>query len=299
MVSGADFACLRTSPTIVCNDRNDAGAAGLAGCYSASAVVRCWGQSGQNSWANPAMLDPTAFDAGAATPGLFLTLGSGPTMESPRRIDRAGRVVPSETDWLQGVRQLAVGGGSSEPFACAVVNEGRVRCEGFGRLGQLGNGPQSGMSRSELTFEGARVRLVTAGLSHACALLEDGSVRCWGDGTYGQLGLAATSPASLPVQVTGLPKVLSLAAGSRHTCAVVEAPGAGAPDGAAQTRGEVRCWGQGESGQLGGGAFLLSATPVAVRAPSGSGNLTDVRVLAAGADHTCASPRAAPSTAGA
>ncbi len=288
MVSGADFACLRTSPTIVCNDRGDAAGAGLAGCYSASAVVRCWGQSGSNSWANPAALDPTAFDAGAATPGIYLTLGSGPTMESPRRIDRAGRVVPSETDWLQGVRQLAAGGGSGEPFACAVVNEGRVRCEGFGRLGQLGNGPQSGMSRSELSFGGVRARLVTAGLSHACALLEDGSVRCWGDGTYGQLGPAATSPASLPVQVTGLPKVLSFAAGSRHTCAVVEAPGASAPDGAAQTRGEVRCWGQGESGQLGGGAFLLSATPVAVLAPSGSGNLTDVRAIAAGADHTCA-----------
>ena len=105
------------------------------------------------------------------------------------------------------------------------------------------------------------------GMSHSCALI-DGGVRCWGFGPL--TGIAGGNDQPVPVQVTGLSSgVQAVVAGNRHTCALLG-------------DATVRCWGKGESGQLGNGASADSATPVAVS------GLTGVRKLAAGYDHTCA-----------
>ena len=60
-----------------------------------------------------------------------------------------------------------------------------------------------------------------------------------------------------------------LSAGRLHTCARLGT-------------GEVKCWGEGDSGQLGHGAWTSSAVPVSVK---GLTNAVEVR---AGGDHTCA-----------
>ena len=295
LVSGANFACIRVSPYVVCNDSLDAGGAGLPGCYGASAIVRCWGSYGRNEWSTPSTIEPVSFDGGVPPTVPTFALGGGSTALTVRRIDRNGGVSPALVPgWLQGARQVAVGGADAVigEFACAIVGDDRVRCEGSGGFGQLGDGPgdisSAEVRRTELTFGGTPVDLVTAGSGHACVLLRGGAVHCWGDNFFGEIGPGSTERVSRPVRVTGLPNVVSLAAGGYTTCAIVDAPQTGAMGADASTRREVRCWGGNNAGQLGNGTTTQSAMPVAVLAPSGSGNLADVESLAVGQAHACA-----------
>lgn len=86
--------------------------------------------------------------------------------------------------------QLALG----FDHACAVMEEGSVRCWGYNALGQLGYGHTDHIGDDEAVSEAGTVELpgralqVSAGNSHSCALLEDGSVHCWGDNSLGELG---------------------------------------------------------------------------------------------------------------
>lgn len=122
---------------------------------------------------------------------------------------------------------------------------------------------------------GLTVKLIARGTDHTCAILSDGSVRCWGGNAAGQLGDGTTTSRALAVPVAGITNAIDVAAGDAFSCALVEAV---AGDGL----GGVRCWGRGTAGQLGDGAGLSSATPVAVAA------LTTATQLTARAAHACA-----------
>jgi alpha-tubulin suppressor-like RCC1 family protein len=137
--------------------------------------------------------------------------------------------------------------------SCALLDDGTVRCWGFGAHGQLGYGDDDDVGDDELPDAkpaldfGLRVVRVEAGCYHTCALLEDGTVRCWGHNTHAELGagddftsfgeseLATTAP---PVELGG--KVVALATGKYSSCAVLEGGG-------------VRCWGNNAVGTLGYG----------------------------------------------
>ena len=90
---------------------------------------------------------------------------------------------PKEIPELEGAVSIA----SNQFHTCGVV-DGKVRCWGDNRDGQLGIGTrteQSGFVDASLS---GRALTVGVGREHTCALLEDGTVHCWGDGTKGQLG---------------------------------------------------------------------------------------------------------------
>jgi len=141
---------------------------------------------------------------------------------------------------------------------CALLEDGTVRCWGFGNAGRLGYGNTDNIGDNETPSSVGRVKLgsgrtataITAGGAHTCALLDDGNVRCWGYNANGQLGYGNTSnvgdaTASTPDKVgpvdLGLGrKAVAISAGSRHTCAVLD-------------NGSVRCWGHNSYGQLGNG----------------------------------------------
>ena len=91
---------------------------------------------------------------------------------------------------------------------------------------------------------------VAPGGYHTCALLRDGRVKCWGSSMYGQLGYGDTDNRgdnagemgdNLPTVDlgTGL-KAKAIWAGFSHTCALLN-------------NSKVKCWGLGDSGQLGYG----------------------------------------------
>jgi alpha-tubulin suppressor-like RCC1 family protein len=114
---------------------------------------------------------------------------------------------------------------------------------------------------------------VAAGGQFGCALLDDGRVRCWGANDRGQLGDGSTIFRPTPVDVTGLPaapsRAVAVATGWAHACAVI-APG-----------GQVWCWGDNTTGELGAGA-------------SGSFSSAPIQVAGIGGVPTPASPSSPP-----
>ena len=79
---------------------------------------------------------------------------------------------------------------------CALLDNGKVRCWGYGGNGRLGYGNSNNIGDDEVPGSAGPVKLgagrravaISAGDAHSCALLDNGGVRCWGHGLYGRLG---------------------------------------------------------------------------------------------------------------
>jgi alpha-tubulin suppressor-like RCC1 family protein len=256
----------RLTPVVV---RNAPGTGPLAGVAQVAAgdmhscarkqdgTVRCWGDN------------------------FYGQLGDGTGVDSTRPVevdDTAG------VGRLRGVVQIA----SEYSHSCARRADGSVRCWGWNRYGQLGDGTTEDRFRPVVVANGAgtgpigSVAQLAAGLGHTCALRTDRTVRCWGWNAYGQLGDGTHVDRARPVVVangagTGpLRDVVQLSAGLAHTCAV-------------RADATVRCWGAGHYGQLGDGVTTGAAPrPVAVSNAAGTGLLAAVHHVTAGDLHSCA-----------
>ncbi len=81
---------------------------------------------------------------------------------------------------------------------CALLDDGSVRCWGFGGAGELGYGNINNVGDTPGSTPdkigpvnlgpGRTALAISAGGRHTCAVLDDGSVRCWGEGSDGELG---------------------------------------------------------------------------------------------------------------
>ncbi|MDC0666121.1 hypothetical protein [Nannocystis radixulma] len=96
-----------------------------------------------------------------------------------------------------GGEVAAIGAGDSR--ACVHLNDGTVRCWGYGFGGSLGYGDIQGvgdepgeMPPPPVDLGGTPVRL-SIGRVHACALLADNRLKCWGYNSDGQLGYGHTN----------------------------------------------------------------------------------------------------------
>lgn len=123
---------------------------------------------------------------------------------------------------------------------------------------------------------------IASGTTHTCAVLKGGELRCWGSNFSGELGDGTVSPPrATPAPVLQSPGgaplvgVQAVALGAKHSCALLRV-------------GEVRCWGNNESGQLGDGTTTKRVTPVPVLQSPGGAPLTGVAALSLGFGHTCA-----------
>ncbi|MBA3748163.1 MAG: hypothetical protein H0W96_11835, partial [Solirubrobacterales bacterium] len=190
-----------------------------------NATVRCWGYAGLGQ----------------------LGYGNTTTFSDTETPDKAGPV-----QFATGRTAVAISAGSYH--TCAVLDDGTVRCWGFGGDGRLGYGNTNSVGDDEVPARLGPVDLgtgrsavaISAGADHTCAVLDDGTVRCWGSGRSGQLGYARTtsvgddeSPGSVgPVDLGPGRRAVAISAGSDGTCVRLDDAG-------------VRCWGNGANGLLG------------------------------------------------
>ena len=151
-------------------------------------------------------------------------------------------------------------------------------CWGRNDDGRLGDGTHTETLKAvAVQGLGSSVFAVSAGMNHTCALVGSastgGGVKCWGSNTRAQLGDHTDVSRLLPVDVVGLSTgVRAVVAANEYTCALT-------------TAGGVKCWGSGDSGQLGDGASRNRSLPVDVK-----GLTSGVVAIAAGttSSRTCA-----------
>ncbi|MDQ6803548.1 MAG: hypothetical protein M3065_00980, partial [Actinomycetota bacterium] len=202
-------------------------------------------------------------------------------------VNDAASAGPVELGTNRTATAIAAGGGHT----CAVLDNGTVRCWGFGTSGALGYGNTNtigdnetpGMAGPVDLGPGRKAVAVTAGAVHTCVLLEDGNVLCWGEGGNGRLGygnqtsIGDDEPVSTvvtPVNFGSGRTAVAISAGGSHTCAVLN-------------DGTVRCWGFGGNGQLGyGNTATIESPGAAGPVPLGLG--ATATAISAGQVHTCA-----------
>ena len=186
-----------------------------------------------------------------------------------------------DTGQLTQVAQLSLGAAHS----CARLTTGQARCWGENQNRQLGTGDQQDggpfvvENRTGGPMTG--ITAIAAGANHTCAIVAGGQVRCFGSNVNGQLGDGSIQPRTRAVTVldvngsTPLTGATQITAGSNYTCVRLNT-------------GQARCWGSNTSGQLGRGNNDSRNRPVIVKNAAGTGPLTGVTQLSAGASTTCA-----------
>jgi alpha-tubulin suppressor-like RCC1 family protein len=145
----------------------------------------------------------------------------------------------------------------SGSLGCALTNDGRIKCWGYGPDGRHGQGDtvtrgdhptEVGDNLPFLDVGTDIVQAISSEGAHACALFTNGNAKCWGYNTYGALGQgdnthrgnsAATIPANIPYIDVGTGRTIKqIETGIYHTCAILD-------------NDKVKCWGRNNEGQLG------------------------------------------------
>ncbi len=226
-----------------------------------SGTVKCWGYNYK---------------------GLFLATGSDNDEDSS---------TPLEISGATNVHQIATG----SFHTCLLLGNdgindvGKVKCWGYNKYGQLGDGSLTNRYQPVIVSGLSNVRQIVSGKDHTCAILNDdtnttdineaGTVKCWGNNESGQLGNGSTTNSSLAVTVSGISNARQIALGEDHTCAILNDDTNTTDINEADT---LKCWGNNEFGQLGNNSTDSSSSPVDVS------NLSNVREISLGEDHTCA-----------
>lgn len=276
---GRTFEALPQSPLPLAAPALDGATAMSCGagycCVMRSTGLWCWGSNRTNQLGigstdplrlEPAMVpgssDIVAVSASTATAavrmsGTALTwganvrgrLGMETPATSPTPIPVPG--ITDATDVSAGVWHM-----------CALRTGGVVSCWGNNTFGELGRGAPGADVGAPAAVPGLTgvVRLAL-GYHFTCALAAAGTVSCWGSNGYGELGRGMSSTfVATPAPIAGLTDVTQVSAESNndstpegtHACAL-------------RSNGDVLCWGNNNTGQLGDGTTTNRSVPTAVR----------------------------------
>ena len=172
-------------------------------------------------------------------------LGLGDTLARGDQPGEMGAALPAVNIGAAAI-SLSVG----DHYACALLDDGQVKCWGLNMNGELGRGDTASrgdgpgeMGNALLAVPlaaGQTVIALSAGGYHNCALLSGGGLKCWG-GNNGELGIGdgdnrgdqpGEMGAALPFVDLAPNKPVSVSAGGSTTCALMDDK-------------SVRCWGLG------------------------------------------------------
>lgn len=165
--------------------------------------------------------------------------------------------------------------------ACG-IRSGHMLCWGAAQYGKLGEGSTSGniLVPTEVTGGFSDWTYVGIGISHSCGIRNvSGYTRayCWGNDANGQLGddAAASAPKTAPTQVYyAYTDWSQIDANNNYTCGI-------------RNGGELWCWGDNGSGQLGQGDNIPSYIPIQVKNAAGTGFWTDWTSFGTSSATTC------------
>ena len=236
-------------------------------CAVADSKVYCWGSntngalgqpiSARNVYTQP-QLDAglggkaTSVDLGAAFGCALLDTGVVQCWGS----NTLGQLGNSDVSPLsaspvnvQGLGGPAIALSVGASSACAILQNGTLKCWGDNDTGQLGaiSAPSFSPIPLAVNIPNPPVTSVAMGGSHACAVAA-GRVYCWGSNGLAQFGTTRVNASNTPVLVEDIADVSQVAVGLTWTCALTRA-------------GEVACWGSNYAGHLGNNR-AWSTTPL-------------------------------------
>lgn len=201
-------------------------------------TIKCWGSSG------------------------FGELGDGNYTDTTRE-----NFSPVTVSDISTATQVTVG----YSHACALLENGTIKCWGDNQNGQLGIGHAFGDGSSRVAVDGISNAIqVVAGDMITCALLDDGTIKCWGSNFEGLLGNGSVVGFSAtPVFVSGIANATQIAAYYQSICALLSDK-------------TIKCWGTNGNGELGSGGGGEGSIPETVSGISTAEQIT------VGNGNTCA-----------
>jgi alpha-tubulin suppressor-like RCC1 family protein len=195
------------------------------------------------------------------------------------------RKTPVQVSTLTTIVQIGI----DDVGASVLTANGNVYAWGYNGNGEVGDNTTT-QRNAPVQVHGVgntgyltNIVSLSVGSNAKKAVKNDGTVYAWGVNNFGQLGDNTTSQRNVPVQVLD-------AGGSGNLTGIVKISSTAGTSCALKSDGTVSTWGRNTYGQLGDNTTTQRKTPVQVVDVGGSGMLSQVTALSAGAACYTATP---------
>jgi alpha-tubulin suppressor-like RCC1 family protein len=247
----------------------------------------CWGQSERGQLGNGSLFNASLpARVALSEPAASVSAGQGRTCARTT----VGRVYCWGAIWTTRESGLELSRSQTTPLlvpgspsmatvtvgsftTCGADFTGFAYCWEANPRGEIGDGTTEGSVTPKRVVGDLEFVHLSAGIVQTCGVTTNGSGYCWGDDSFGQLGVpfslliercaGGTLPCTTrPVPVIGRQSFVEISTGfGSHTCGVT-------------TRGNLYCWGLGQSGQRGDGTMAAPGfTPLRVVEPGSESRL--------------------------